>query len=209
MTRGTLAICDAFQERALKESGSRFVYPADELICLAGAPLPSAEAYEGYPQIENGIGMIRLMEEELLEAARDADERPPRPDYPRVLMACGTSIAPYLKGWVTRFSPAGAGVQISPLVNDFFGHSVTVSGLLVGFDIANQLKGAQADLLVLPDSMLNADNTMFLDDLSLSDLSNVLDMPVAAIPCTGQALYDALNDPWALMPGHRPAEEHT
>lgn len=197
--RRVLNICETFQQKALKESGTRFVFPADELICLASATLPSADAYEGYPQIENGIGMIRLMEEELLEAARDEELISARDDYPRVIIACGVSIAPYMADWIRRFSPAHANVEMRSLINDFFGHTVTVSGLLVGFDIVNQLKGIQADLLVLPDSMLNADKTLFLDDVSLKDLSHALDMPVIAIPCTGQALYRALNDPWALL----------
>ena len=197
--KAVLDQCHLFQEKALSRTGSRFVFPADELICIAGAPLPEAEAYEGYPQIENGIGMIRLMEEQLREASR---EKLPSDDAgTRVLIACGTSIRPYMEGWVSQYKGTKTSVEVHSIRNDFFGTTVTVSGLITGQDLARQLHGLQADLLLLPDSMLNADKTSFLDDLSPQELEHILGFPVRALPCTGDALYRALQRPLSLIQG--------
>lgn len=197
--RELLAICAKYQAIALEKTGRRFVYPADELICLAGAELPSAESYDGYPQIENGVGLIRQFEDQLVRAADSEAVATAVGDYPRIALACGTSIAHIMRGWVQRFAPRPDRVYVHPIRNDFFGHTVTVSGLIVGLDLVQQMQGVQADLLLLPDSMLNADRTLFLDDLPYKDLSDILGIKAQALPCHGEALWQALRDPWTYL----------
>lgn len=190
----TLGICERYQQRALIEIGKRFVYPADELICIAEAPLPSHESYEGYPQIENGIGMIRVFDQELKEAG-DELQVPSTLNGIKTIIACGVSIAPFMKDWVARFAPKGATISVQAITNRFFGESVTVSGLIVGADLTEQLSHTDAQLVLIPDSMLNSDKTMFLDDMSIADVEGRLGIPVQAIPCHGEALLDAMFHP--------------
>ncbi|MHC1786192.1 MAG: DUF512 domain-containing protein [Christensenellales bacterium] len=190
--REILDICEAFQRTALCLTGKRLVYPADELLCIAKATLPSSESYEGYPQLENGIGMIRQFEEELLEAQALLPAIAASDKSPHTLLACGTSIAPYMRDWVLRFAPEGTNVKVRAVTNQFFGESVTVSGLIVGADLAEQLSGSGADLVLIPDSMLNSDKTMFLDNMSIAEVEKRLAMRVYPIACSGEAFLDAL-----------------
>ncbi len=189
-----LGICERYQKQSLAEFGKRFVYPADELICIAEAPLPTHESYEDYPQIENGIGMIRMFDQELKEAS-DETQSPDLHNGIKTIIACGVSIAPFMRDWVSRYAPRGASISVQAITNRFFGESVTVSGLIVGADLAEQLSHADAQLVLIPDSMLNSDKTMFLDDMSIADVEGRIGIPVQAIPCHGEALLDAMFHP--------------
>lgn len=195
-----LAVCERFQKMALQDGDEHFVYPADELICLAEAPLPVEQTYDGYPQIENGIGMIRRFEEEL-SAALKSPAQPHVTTATKVLLACGTSIEPYLRGWAERAAAPHVQADVRAVKNDFFGHTVTVSGLVTGQDLARQLFGLAADLLMLPDTMLNSDQSMFLDDMTVPELERILGMPVRIIPNKGDFFVEALRAPRSLLAG--------
>ncbi len=201
-----LGICERYQKRALAEKGKRFVYPADELICIAEAPLPSHESYEGYPQMENGIGLIRIFDQELKDASDDI-KAPLADNWPNITIACGVSIEPFMKGWVSRYAPEGARVKVQAIRNRFFGESVTVSGLIVGADLAEQIDQSDAQLILIPDSMLNSDKTLFLDDMSIPDIEARLGIPVQAIACHGEALLDALYYPDVYLKTDASAKE--
>lgn len=193
-----LQICEAFQQKALQESGTRFVFAADEFICLADALLPPDEAYEGYPQLENGIGMIRSFQCDLEDALKTAEPLVRTKTY-HLLIACGTSIAPYMREWASKCVGPGVSAEVVPVLNRFFGETVTVSGLVVGQDLAQQLFGRSADLVLLPDNMLNANKAMFLDDMSVDQLQQILGIPVRPIPCDGHDFCSALQDPSVLF----------
>lgn len=194
-----LDIAVRFQKIAMQKTGSRFVFPADELLCIAQADLPDADYYEGYPQIENGVGMIRMMEDQLREAAMLTPHQfKPGSATPRIAVACGTSIFPYITRWTKEFA-AGRPVTVHPVENSFFGDTVTVSGLVVGQDLVRQLHGVPADLVLLPDSMLSHDGEHFLDNMTLPEVERAVGIPLRTIPVTGQAMYDALNAPHLLM----------
>ena len=107
-----------YQERFLREIGTRLVFPADEFYCLSGLPLPTDEEYEDYPQIENGVGMLRMFETDLEYAAEDLpmEETPPR----RICIATGTSVAPFLRELANKHAPRGTTVEVRPIVNKFF-----------------------------------------------------------------------------------------
>ena len=197
---GVLAVCDRFQRMARQQGQEHFVYPADELICLAEAPLPAEHTYDGYPQIENGIGMIRRFEEEL-SAVLEVPGQPSASPAARVLVACGTSIEPYMKGWAARAAAPHVQTEVRAVKNDFFGHTVTVSGLLTGQDLARQLFGTAADLLILPDTMLNSDQSMFLDDMTVPELERILGIPVRVLPNKGDHFVEALRAPHTLLTG--------
>lgn len=188
-----LAVCDEFQEKCLHETGTRFVFPADEFLSIAESAVPPLEVYENFAQIENGIGMLRKFEEELKEAleaqplaALSVKDRSP------VLLPCGTALAPYLQQWVKHYFPEHFPVEVVPIRNDFFGDSVTVSGLIVAQDLIAQLKGRKAQAVMLCETMLNSDNELFLDDLTPQDVQDALKVPVHVFPNNGAAFLNRL-----------------
>ncbi len=112
----------------------------------------------------------------------------------KVLVVCGTSILPYLQGWIDAFAPKNLQIEIKPIINTFFGETITVTGLIVGQDLVQQLQNEEADLILLSDNMLNNENTHFLDDMSLVELRNRLKPSIAIIKTNGNALFDAMNN---------------
>lgn len=152
-----------YQERFLREIGTRLVFPADEFYCLSGLPLPTDEEYEDYPQIENGVGMLRMFETDLEYAAEDLpmEETPPR----RICIATGTSVAPFLRELANKHAPRGTTVEVRPIVNKFFGESVTVAGLITGQDLVAQCQDVQADEILIVRSMIRAEGDLFLDNI--------------------------------------------
>lgn len=187
--REALVIAKEFQQKCLSEKGTRFVFPADEMVLLAGEPLPSEDEYEGYPQIENGVGLLRLFEEDLkATAAEDASPAPRR----RVVIPCGVSIAPVMTEWMKRYAPKQAEVTVLPVANTFFGETVTVTGLLTGGDLKAQLQGVQADEILLCADTLRSQGDVFLDDMPLEALRSALPCKLTVVPNQGAALYNAL-----------------
>ena len=184
-----LSICRRWQERFLKQSGTRFVFPSDEMLCIAGADLPQEDYYEDYPQIENGVGLMRQFLNGL-ESASQSCARKARPR--RVLLPCGTSIAPYLQRWMDAYAPPGVEARVQPIRNCFFGETVTVTGLLTGRDILSQLETAGFDEVILCNVTLREAGDMFLDDLPLADFCRELPLPVTVTANRGDALYAAL-----------------
>ena len=165
-----------YQERFLREIGTRLVFPADEFYCLSGLPLPTDEEYEDYPQIENGVGMLRMFETDLEYAAEDLpmEETPPR----RICIATGTSVAPFLRELANKHAPRGTTVEVRPIVNKFFGESVTVAGLITGQDLVAQCQDVQADEILIVRSMIRAEGDLFLDNMSVDEVRAKLPCPL-------------------------------
>ncbi len=181
-----------WQERLRKETGVGFVYASDEWYLLAGRPLPSQEMYDGYPQLENGVGMLRLLEEELAEALweMEGDER-------EICGAVATGLlaAPFLEKYMERIQERFPRVRIRvyPIENRFFGESITVSGLLTGQDIWEQLKERDlGEKLLLPCNMLRSGEEVFLDDWTVSELERRLKIPVSVVDPSGEDLIQAV-----------------
>ena len=172
-----------------REEGTRFVFPSDEMICIAGHPLPEEEYYENYPQIENGVGLMRQFLNGLIGASQSntAQARPRR-----VVIPCGTSIAPYMQQWVDRYGPSNVAVRVQAIKNRYFGETVTVTGLLTGRDILEQLDTANADEVILCNVTLREAGDLFLDDLPVSEFRAALPVPLSIIANRGDALYGAL-----------------
>ena len=184
-----------WQERLRKETGVGFVYASDEWYLLAGRPLPSQEMYDGYPQLENGVGMLRLLEEELAEALweMEGDER-------EICGAVATGLlaAPFLEKYMERIQERFPRVRIRvyPIENRFFGESITVSGLLTGQDIWEQLKERDlGEKLLLPCNMLRSGEEVFLDDWTVSELERRLKIPVSVVDPSGEDLIQAVLQP--------------
>ncbi len=164
----------AFQERMLAERGTRFVFASDEFYLRAGVPLPDTEAYEGFPMLENGIGMVRDFLDEGLPALPDRLD-PPR----RVLLATGRLFAPVLRAAVAPLAAVdGLEVEVRSVTNRTFGEVTTVAGLLAGGDLLAAVEPGEADLLLLSPNMLKYGTDAFLDDLTLSQVRQELGMSV-------------------------------
>lgn len=191
--RETVDILEEFGDLCLKTRGKRIVYAADELYIKAGYPIPDASFYEDFEAIENGVGLIAMLKEDVLAELdfRDADDSIRR----RVSIACGTSAAPYLRELMDRVEEKYPNVKITvyPIVNDFFGEMINVSGLIVGRDLIAQLKGKPlGDALLISSSMLRFENDLFLDDTSVDDVKEQLHISVYPIHNDGKMLLDAV-----------------
>lgn len=171
-----------FGDKCKEKHGTRLFYPADELYVKAGLPLPTDEFYEDYSQIENGVGMLTDMQTDIDYELEDTEKYLPLADTERtVSIATGysshehiLSIADKLKAVFPRLS-----INVYPIKNEFFGESITVSGLLTGKDIIGQLRGKElGDALLIPANCLRADGDVLLDDVSPEDISRELGVPV-------------------------------
>ena len=181
---------DKFAEEFKAENGSRMFFCADEFYLKAGLPLPDEDYYEGYPQIENGVGMIRSLTDEFSAELDFIDEYLPDFKAPRCV-SIATGVAAY--DTINNLARAleirveGLKVNVYKIVNNFFGESITVSGLLTGKDMSEQLKGqALGDILLFPENALRAGEEIFLDDMTPEDLSAALGVPTAPSSDTGE-----------------------
>lgn len=182
---------EAAAETALAKTGSRLFYPSDEFFLRAGRPLPDAAYYGEFGQLENGVGMCALTRAQFTEAL-DRQEEPPAGS--RLVLACGTLVAPLIRELVDTAQKKWHTIQaeVRPIRNDFFGETITVSGLVTGQDLAAQLAGTDADLLLFPDAMLRREGDCFLDDMTPQQLSDALGIPVRAVGADGAELLEAL-----------------
>jgi len=179
--RALLTRSAAWQQDFRQRWGVRFLYPADEWYLLAGEGVPPAEAYDDFPQLENGVGLVR----ELLdgwEGMKGSLEsaQPVAFQGHRLTMVCGTLIAPILSRMVTELSTStGADLEVIPVPNHFFGPTITVSGLLTAQDVISTLRGRHlGQAVVLPTTMFDAPQERTLDDWTPRQLSSELGVPV-------------------------------
>ncbi len=189
----TVGILEEFGEMCLKTRGKRIAYAADELYIKADREIPDASFYGDFEALENGIGLIAMLKEDVLAELdfRDAD-----PSIHRtVSVACGTSAASYLRELMDRVEEKFTGVRIHvyPIVNDFFGEMINVSGLIVGSDLIRQLKKRPlGDELLISSAMLRFENDLFLDDISIDDAERELHIKVTPINNDGTMLVNAI-----------------
>ena len=173
---------EEFGSLCKEKYGARLFFPADELYIKAGLPLPREEFYEGYSQIQNGVGMITDMRESIEFELESADEYRREFVSPRtVSVATGYAAYRHIQDVCERLCDTFEGLKINvyPIKNDFFGHSITVAGLLTGKDIAHQLSDKDlGDELLFPSVCLRAEGDVFLDDMTPDELSERLGVPV-------------------------------
>ncbi|MCK8058021.1 MULTISPECIES: DUF512 domain-containing protein [unclassified Fusibacter] len=180
-----------WQSRLLEKFDTRFVFAADEFFLLAKRAIPVADYYEGYVQIENGVGLIRQFEDEALDAIHNFSG-----EVFQHAVTIGTSVG--ASGMMNRIENAiknkfpEVDLKVEVIENHFFGEKITVSGLLTAKDIIDQLRGEMdGRRLLLPESVVNSDG-LLLDDLTPEDISNALASPVSILKVSGFAFIDAV-----------------
>lgn len=174
----TIGTVEKWQAKARRETGRGFVYAADELYIKAGLDIPDGESYDGYPQIENGVGLIASLKEEFAAALRLGPEKLPGR---KVTIITGVAAGPLMKAFaalVTEKYP-NVTVEVAVVVNRFFGESITVAGLLCGCDITEQLRGRDlGDLAVISRDMLRDGTDVLLDDVTVPQLEEALKVKI-------------------------------
>ena len=178
-------IIEHFQKKAFEKHGTHFVQASDEWYINAGRDFPEAERYDGFVQLENGVGMVRLLMDEFeqeFDAVRGDDR-----EY-EVSIVTGVLVYRSIKMIVDRIGEKFPNVNIHlyKIINDFFGHRITVTGLLTGGDIIKQLTGKPlGQRLILPSNTLMADEPKFLDDVTLDQLIDALQVDVCIVESSG------------------------
>ncbi|MBR3551757.1 MAG: DUF512 domain-containing protein [Clostridia bacterium] len=194
--RQVIDIVDGFGDRCLARYGRRVAFCADEFYLKAELPLPDEAYYEDYPQIENGVGMWKSMETEFCDAL-DVCDLPPETGI-SVDMATGMAAKPLLESFAraVRDRFPGAKIAVHAIRNDFFGHSITVAGLVTGRDLIAQLKGKDLHgRLLIPSVMLRSEGDCFLDDVTLHDVEAALGVPVSVCENNGSSLLEKILHP--------------
>ncbi len=190
-----IRISEDYQNRYLHQFGLRFVYPSDEFYCLSGLPLPQDEEYEDYPQIENGVGMLRLLEKECELASEDIPEQRGAEVSPtRLIIPTGVSAQPFIRRLAEKYAPPGTLVEVIAVPNRFFGETITVTGLIVGRDLVDALKGHTFDRVLISETMLRENTDRFLDDMTLEEVRNAVGKPITVVSGSGEAFIRALHE---------------
>jgi len=192
--REILAQITPWQANFRRRYGIALVYPADEWYLLTGWSVPTAENYDGFPQIENGVGLVRRF----LDGWREVSPLDLRGlgGLGGLTVVCGTLTAPLMQQVMGELAAlTGATIDVVSVVNEFFGETVTVSGLLTGRDVIAELRGrSPGDSILLPRAMFDAAGERTLDDLRLDDIQVALGVRVA-VAGTAAELLDAINHP--------------
>lgn len=204
--REVLATIHKWQQWCMEHHDTHFIHASDEWYLLAEMDLPEEDNYDGYIQLENGVGMIRLLMDEFAEALAElkenvadrntsADGILDREEEHVVSLVTGLLMAPFMKQLATEFMNEFPNykIQIFPIRNDFFGERITVSGLLTGQDIKAQLEGKElGERVLLPCNLLRSGEEVFLDDMTLDELKMALQVKIDIVKSSGQDLLDAI-----------------
>ena len=187
-----LDLIHGWQEKVCQEYGIHFIHASDEWYILAEQPFPPAEQYDGYLQLENGVGMMRLLLDEVKEEMenRTGDDR-----KHTVSLATGLLAAPVIQQIADQLCEKypNVTIHIYPIVNEFFGEKITVSGLLTGQDLKKQLTGKElGKQLLLPCNILRTGYDVFLDDVTVGELEKSLQVNINIVKSSGRALIEAL-----------------
>lgn len=193
--REVLSVIHRWQEKIYKQYGLHFIHAGDEWYLLAEEDIPEEERYDGYLQLENGVGMLRLLFNEFEDGMSRLGGGP---GSGAISAATGKLAYPYIRRMADRVEEQfpGRKIHVYCIRNDFFGERITVSGLVTGQDIIAQLKGKElGSRLLLPCNMLKADEDVFLDDITVKEVSDALQVPVDIVKSSGQDLIDAMLGP--------------
>ena len=200
-----LAIIHEWQDKLYEKYGTHFIHAGDEWYILAEEELPEEERYDGYLQLENGVGMMTLLLNEFSEAVVRLQKEGPGIKGPGengsecISMATGKLAFPYIKGMCDRLMELipGLVIHVYEIRNDFFGEKITVSGLLTGVDLISQLKGKElGNRLLLPQNVLRSGEQVFLDDVTLAELEKALQVEVDIVKSSGYDFVDAVLKGW-------------
>ncbi len=185
-------ICETFAQKNLEQRGMRVVYCSDEMYLRAGRELPGYEYYEEFEQLENGVGMLRLLEYEFSQAVKLADDGIEPSAF---AIATGCAAAPYIEHLLEMAKekyPAIEG-RVYAVRNDFFGEGVDVAGLITGTDLIARLSTQKLpERLLLPQVMLRSGEDVFLDGVSVGEVEERLGVEICTVPNDGFELLDRI-----------------
>lgn len=187
-----LDIIDSFGDECIKIYGDRRVYGSDEFYLLSKREIPEADYYGDFLQLENGVGLWALLKSEANDALSDIQIKP---ESRKLSIATGVAAYPLLKEIADNCRQKNSLLDctVYPIVNDFFGHKITVSGLVTATDIINQLKDEDlGEELLIPSSMLRAEGDMFLDSITLEELSQKLNIKIIPVDNDGYSLVETI-----------------
>ena len=196
--REVLRSIHGWQEKIYREHGTHFIHASDEWYILAQEELPEEERYDGYLQLENGVGMTRLLLSEFARGREQLRRERQIPDMSvreELSIATGRLAYPYIRRMAQEMTEDFPGLEIHvyAIRNDFFGEMITVSGLLTGQDILAQLQDKPLGRrLLLPQNVLRSGETVFLDDLTLEELKNTLQVEINIVKSSGYDFIDAV-----------------
>ena len=193
LSRDLILQINKMQEKYLKELETRFVFASDEFFCVSDEKLPSFIEYEGFPQYENGVGLLRSFKTEIEERLKDNMEL--KSFTERIIFATGTLAYDFIyeisELIMSKFR--NLEIKVLPIKNKFFGETITVSGLITASDLIEQLSSLDDyDYVLIPDSMLRNGEDVFLDNISLEKAAKILNKQIYAVPVDGDKLIDII-----------------
>ena len=187
-----LDIIEEYSQKSLEKYGERRFYGSDEFYLLSERQMPSADFYGDFLLLENGVGLWALLKSEVESALSDTANYE---NTRHVSIATGVAAYPLIKEIATLCEQKCDGLkcEVYAIKNDFFGERITVAGLITATDIYNQLNDKNlGDGLLIPKSMLRAEGDMFLDSVTVEELSQKLNVKIIPTDCDGYALTDAI-----------------
>ena len=196
--QAVIDLIESWQKKIYAEHGTHFIHASDEWYILAEREMPEEERYDGYLQLENGVGMLRLMMNEFEERMEKLAEDRALPDHSlkgTVSMATGKLAYPYIRKMADRMQEVfpEMTVLVYEIRNEFFGERITVSGLLTGGDIVKQLTGKElGKRLLLPQNVLRSGEDVFLDDMHLPELEKALQVQADIVKSSGYDFVDSI-----------------
>jgi putative radical SAM enzyme (TIGR03279 family) len=178
-------------DRMMSQHGTRVFYPSDEWFIRAELPIPGADFYEEFAQLENGVGMISLLTDEFIDALEQTDKTP---KGSKMVVATGVDAAPFLQNLIDEAKKKwdNISVDVVPVKNEFFGENITVAGLLTGQDIVAAVKGMQMEYLLLSENTLRQQGDCFLDDMTPAQMEEIVGVPVKFISDAGADLLETI-----------------
>ena len=190
-------LIEKYQKIAYEKYGFHFIHASDEFYIVAGRELPEAERYDGYRQIDNGVGKARLVTDEFIEAFERAKQIPGIYDRPEreVCTITGTLTEKMNNEFADRLMKEFPWLKIHvyTILNDFYGHGITITGLLVGNDIINQLKGKNlGQRLYLPENCVRSGDDIFLDDVHIPEVETALQCGISIVKSSGRDFVNCM-----------------
>lgn len=196
----TLDLIHRYQKLCFEKYGIHFIHASDEWYVLAGEEIPEEERYDGYLQLENGVGMVRLLLNEFHEelSRRKAEGTLPNQELrAEYSLATGRLVYPFITGMVKELMDLCPGlvIHVYAIRNDFFGERITVSGLLTAQDLIAQLRDQKKGTrLYLPCNVLRSGEDVFLDDVHLPEVEKALQVPIYIVKSSGRDFVEAFLD---------------
>ena len=189
----SIDIIESFQKEAFSRYDLHFIHASDEFYLLAGRNMPEEERYDGYMQLENGVGMTRLLNEEFKSELEYADEEKLQIPKRHFTVVTGVLAEPNIKALADTFADKySCRIDVRAIINHFFGEQITVSGLICGCDLIEQLKGLDlGEEVLIPINMLRSGERYFLDDITIEQAETELNTRITIVPGGGESLFRA------------------